>query len=49
VKIVSKTLTGKKRLFFNIKPVIRNTLAVVLANKHPAPSMLKAALSVFGR
>lgn len=27
---VSRTLTGKKRLFFNIVPVIRNTLAVVL-------------------
>lgn len=46
---MSKTLTYKKRrLFFNRDniPVIRNTLSVVLANKHLAPRMLKAALSV---
>ena len=46
---MSKTLTCKKRrLFFNRDniPVIRNTLSVVLANKHLASRMLKAALSV---
>lgn len=46
---MSKILTCKKRrLFFNRDniPVIRNTLSVVLASKHLAPRMLKAALSV---
>lgn len=46
---VSKTLAGKKRLFFNIISVIRNTLALVLVNKHLVPSTMKAALSILGR